>query len=59
MAIVTGCRESKFSLHIKMSNLKFDSPVLSMPLVVFEIARSFAVDNTVLLMEHIEIDKVS
>ena len=38
-AIATGCRDTKFSIHIVLTNLFCDSNVLTTPLVVFEIAR--------------------
>ena len=44
-ACTTGCRASKFSVHVLCSTFFCDSSVLTMPLVVFEIARSFAKDN--------------
>jgi hypothetical protein len=46
MMVVTGCRASKFSLHVVMKRIFCDSAVLAMPLVVFEIAREFAIANT-------------
>ena len=45
MHILTGCRASKFSLHIVMKDIYCESSVLSMPLVVYKIAHSFIVQN--------------
>ena len=44
-ACTTGCRASKFSVHAVSSTLYCDSSVLTMPLVVFEIARTFTNAN--------------
>ena len=52
MEVLTGCRPSKFSLHILMKYIYCDSSVLSMPLVVYEIARSFVVQNTKWLVQN-------
>lgn len=45
-SVVSGCRADKFSLHIVMNRIYCDSQVVSMPLVVFEIARAFSLANT-------------
>ena len=54
MTIVSGCRENKFSLHVVIKSIYCESAVLSMPLVVFEIARSFTVQNIEWLVTHTE-----
>ena len=46
MMVLTGCRDSKFSLHVVMKWIFCDSAVLAMPLVAFEIARAFVIENT-------------
>lgn len=46
MKILTACRADKFSLHIIMQRVYCESPTVSMPLVAFEIAREFDVENT-------------
>ena len=45
ISVLTGCRPSKFSLHICIQHILCDSSAVSMPLVAFEIARSFSVKN--------------
>lgn len=49
---VTGCRPSKFSLHVVSRHIYCDSPVVSMVLIVFEIARTFVEANTLWLVSH-------
>lgn len=44
--VLTGCRHSKFLLHVVMKWIFCGSPVLAMPLVAFEIARQFVLENT-------------
>jgi hypothetical protein len=41
LAVLTGCREEKFSLHIVCQNIVCDAPHRSMVLFVFEMARAF------------------
>lgn len=53
MCILSGCCSSKFSLHIIMNNVYCESQVLTMPLVAYEIARHFQVDNIKCLAEHL------
>jgi hypothetical protein len=48
--VLTGCRENKLSFHILVKRVYCDSTVLTMALVVFEIARLFVVDNTTWLL---------
>jgi hypothetical protein len=43
--IVSGCRPSKLSFHVVCKGLLVDSNVGSMSLLVYEIARSFAISN--------------
>ncbi len=45
LRILSGCRRDKFSLHILLPQVLCDSNVITMPLVVFEVARRFAVEN--------------
>jgi len=52
MRVVSGCRKKKFSLHLVMDKIYCESAVLSMALVVFEIARKFSVENMRWLLEH-------
>ena len=52
MHVVSGCRPYKFSLHIVMKEMYCESPVLSMALVVFEIARRFSIDNLFWLLDN-------
>ena len=52
MHVVSGCRSNKFSLHIVMKEVYCESPVLSMALVVFEIARRFSLDNLFWLLDN-------
>jgi hypothetical protein len=52
MQVVTGCRANKFSLHVVMSRVFCDSQVLTMPLLVFEIARWFASANAMWLVRN-------
>ena len=49
MTVLSACRPGKFSLHVIMQRLFCDSQVVSMPLVAFEIARSFAQLNALTL----------
>lgn len=46
MSILTGCRPGKFSLHVMMDYVYCESVNLSMPLLVYEIARWWTRSNT-------------
>jgi hypothetical protein len=50
--ISSGCRPAKFSLHVLMEHVYCDSVNLSMPLVVFEIARWWTRSNARWLVRH-------
>jgi len=52
MRVLSGCREKKFSLHLVMDKIYCESAVLTMALVVFEIARKFSVENMRWLLKH-------
>jgi hypothetical protein len=54
--ILTGCRRSKFSLHVLVKNVFCDSAVLTMPLLVFEVARLFVVRNSEWLARQQDVD---
>jgi Origin of replication binding protein len=43
--VVSGCRKNKLSFHVVTKDLLLDSSVKSMPLLVFEIARAFQIEN--------------
>lgn len=55
MSVVSGCRDDKFSVHIVMDRVYCDSAVLSMPLVVFEIARRFLEQNVYWLITNTDL----
>jgi hypothetical protein len=44
-AAVSGCRANKFSIHNVSNRVLTDRPCASMKLLVYEIARSFAVED--------------
>lgn len=52
MHVLSGCRADKFSLHIVMKEVYCESPVLSMALIVFEIARRFSLVNLFWLLDN-------
>jgi hypothetical protein len=52
LSVLTGCRPGKFSLHIIIADVYCDSAVLTMPLLAFEIARTFVFENTEWLLEN-------
>ena len=48
---VSGCRESKFSVHIVMKGLVCDSAVRSMPLLVYELSKAFLKKNLQIVLD--------
>lgn len=49
--VLSGCRPGKLSFHMVMRHVHCDSQVVSMPLVVSEIAREFCVSNLKCLLQ--------
>ena len=52
LKVLTGCRSKKFSFHVVAKSIFCDSSVITLPLLVYEIARKFSVDNTKWLFNH-------
>lgn len=52
-ATTTGCRPSKFSVHVLNRKLYCDSSVLTMPLFAFEVARAFTNANLCWLVSNV------
>ena len=56
--VLTGCRPKKFSFHVIAKYIFCDSTVLTMPLLVFEIACHFSVENTKWLFNNLTQEKL-
>ena len=50
MSILLRCRSGKFSFHILLKHIFCESNLLSMPLIVFQISRTFVVKNTTIVL---------
>ena len=50
--LLSGCRPNKFSLHLMMDRIYCDRFLLSMPIIVSEIARFWSIDNAYWLLTH-------
>ena len=50
--LLSGCRPNKFSLHVMMDRIYCDRFLLSMPIIVSEIARFWSIDNAYWLLTH-------
>jgi hypothetical protein len=54
LSVLTGCRPSKILLHVIAGGLYCDSHLLVMPLLPFEVARSFVKENLWWVLERAE-----
>ena len=55
--VLTGCCPKNFSFHVIAKYIFSDSTVLTMPLLVFEIAHRFSVENTKWLFNNLTQEK--